>query len=146
MNRHRGTTYTLRSITAVLLFTPAMVAMQASAPPGGDELWRAVALAALGGLATAFVLGRNAVTRQDLVTFELKMTAAMKEQSPWAAVVDHRLDEGDKKFDYLETRVHKIAEDGQVALGLKEFVLQQISMQKEIHEDLAQLKARRDVA
>lgn len=151
MNCHRNTQCALRMVVSALLLTPCLLAMQTPAEMANgavDDIWRSIAMVALGGLVTAFVLGRNAVTRQDMTTLETKLMAAMKEQSPWAAVVEHRLEEGEKRLDQMDLRVHKIAEDGQVALGLKEFTLDALKQSRENGERLAKIENqhRRDVA
>lgn len=146
MNCHRNTQCALRMVVSALLLVPYLLAFQ-STDGAVDDIWRSIAMVALGGLVTAFVLGRNAVTRQDMTTLESKIMIAMKEQSPWAAVVEHRLEESEKRLDYMDGRVHQIAQDGQVALGLKEFTLEALKKTADNGERLAKIEQqRRDVA
>lgn len=110
---------------AVALVVPALLAMQSGVPPvQGDEMWKSIAMVALGGLVTAFVLGRNAVTRDDLTALEVKLVALIKEETPREAVVQRRLEDGQKKIEDIEGRLAVVATDAQTASFLKDFVLQ----------------------
>lgn len=151
MNCHRNTQCAARLICGALLLVPGLLAMQmpqGASVEGVDEIWRYIAMAAMGGLVTAFVLGRNAVTRADMIALETKITSAMKEQSPWAAVIEMRVNKNEGRLDLMDTRVHEIAEAGQVALGLKEFTLDAIQQQRLMAERMAKIESqnRRDVA
>lgn len=127
------------SAFTLILALPAMAAPQAQTGMGdSSEVWKLLAAAAIGALATAFVAGRSAVTRADLLAFENRMPEFIKLYSPWTSegdTIKWRLDKLEGRVDSVSARTHEALNAAHTAVGVRELVTMLIQERREKQDE-----------
>lgn len=119
-----------------------VMAMPLMLAPDGDmglsaEVWRMLATFAIGASATALVIGRKAVIKDDLTALaqtekeerekiRSELVDLIQYHSPWNLASEkllYRLDKMEQRLETVSARAHDAINAAQTAVGVKELVM-----------------------
>lgn len=122
--RH-ATRHTTFRVVAMGLLLPGLAFAQAGAdaitPSAAADVWKYIAMVAMGGLLTAFVMGRNSVTRADLEKLKVELLESIKTQTPYSAVAGelwHRIKAVEERSETVSARSHDALNQAHAATGV----------------------------
>lgn len=119
-----------KRLSVIAFFLPLV---QAVGPTdGAADAWKILAGAAVGALATAFVAGRNAVTRPDVTALRAELILAIDKGLERC---HERIDKIGERAHEQDARIREIADKAQAAIGMRELV--QIALKKSTENDRA---------